>query len=464
MDNEITFGIENQDIQELRKALEVGYGTSPETQTGFGATRLESLEKTLKYAVEEEKASKFWKALKKGKGNSTVEEFTTVNNIGSAGFYVEGGLPEEFDEDIRREFETTKYVGTVGKVPNVAQSVKSMANNMATIQKLKAIAIIRTCNLKSFFGDSSKVSVEWNGFYSQFKKRAKYVSQNTIDLKGKVLNEDTLADVSKIIQDNWGDPENIQGWISNGAFKNYAQELIKNKTFMVGNNEVRSIVSVPKTYNVGDGAGSLETDIHLRYKGQTNIDDLFPKMNKTQTAFSATHAKAPATLNSGTASATAGGSGGTVPAGTYDYAVLAGNKYGVSASYVISGVAVTLGQKVTFTLADNSSIVGQEAEFFEIYRRADGEANTDFRFLASFKVGDTIVDDGSEIPGTEYGFFFDWNFDQVLDFKQLLPMVKMPLATIDDSVRWLQKLYGTPILYNPNKMVVVKNIGSTSWS
>ena len=38
-------------------------------------------------------------------------------------------------------------------------------------------------------------------------------------------------------------------------------------------------------------------------------------------------------------------------------------------------------------------------------------------------------------------------------------MVKVPLATIDTSIRWMQLIYGTPKLYTPRHNVLFTNIG-----
>ncbi len=463
-ENNVLFGAETQkEVQELAKALEVGYSMGTTDQAGFGATRLESLDKTLKIAVAEEKSIKFWKALAKSKADSTVEEFTTVNAMGDANFYNEGGIPEEYDEELKREFELVKYIGAVGKIPNVAMTVKSQTDNKALVQKLKAMAILRKCNLKAFFGSADYNSVEWNGFLTQFLARVKRPSENIIDMRGKCLNPEILTNITKVIQDNWGDPNNVKGWMSNTSFNHYAKYLIKNKTFMIGANEIRSIVDVPKTFQVGDGSGELETDIWLKWKGQTYLDELHPKLNSAKTAFASMNAKAPVTLNSGTATATVEAlSGSNLTAGTYDYVIIPGNKYGVGAGFEIKSVVVASDKKVTFALSDNGSPTGQEATFFEIYRKLSSKtALTDYQYLKTVKASATTkVDDGEDIPGTEYAFFWDWNFDQVLNFRQLLPMVSMPLAVVDDSIRWLQKLYGTPILFNPNRMVVVKNVGT----
>jgi hypothetical protein len=43
-------------------------------------------------------------------------------------------------------------------------------------------------------------------------------------------------------------------------------------------------------------------------------------------------------------------------------------------------------------------------------------------------------------------------------FKQLVPFIKIPLAIVDASIRWMQLLYGTPIYSTPRKNVLIKNI------
>jgi hypothetical protein len=46
-----------------------------------------------------------------------------------------------------------------------------------------------------------------------------------------------------------------------------------------------------------------------------------------------------------------------------------------------------------------------------------------------------------------------------ISFAQLAPMVKIPLATVDSSIRWMQLLYGAMKLYTPRHNVIYKNIG-----
>jgi len=453
-------------INEIQKSLSVGYNYSTVDQTGFGATRVESLETTMKMAVAQESSIRFFKALGKKPATSTIEEYTKMNELGSANFFTEGGSPEEYDEDISREFEKVKYIGALGKIPFVATMVKSIVDNEAMIIKAKTVAILKELNYKSLFGNSDFASAEFNGILKQFEDRVRYKTQNVIDLGGKHLTPEVIGQGALVIQENYGDPMNLKLWGSPGSFQDYAKGLIRTKTFMVGNNNVNSLAVVPRDFELGEGKGRFEDDIFLKSRGAHYHERLHPKMNKEMDTFVATSPKAPAKLNSSTATATAGAdTTSKLPAGTYDYAITARNNYGVSAAYEIKNVVVTANQKVTFTLSDNNSISGQEALSFEIYRKpASNTSPQAYRYLNTFKTGSTIVDNGEYIPGTTTAFLFDWDFEQVLAYKELLPMVKMPLAQIDDSKRWMQKHYGTPIVYNPNKIVVFKNVGSDLWS
>ena len=50
--------------------------------------------------------------------------------------------------------------------------------------------------------------------------------------------------------------------------------------------------------------------------------------------------------------------------------------------------------------------------------------------------------------------------EEILSFKQLAPLMKMDLAVIAPAYRFMVLAYGTPILYQPKKMVRFINIGT----
>jgi hypothetical protein len=455
-----------KELQDLAKALEVGYAMGTTDQTGFGATRLESLDPVVKWLTLNESSPAFFRAIRKGKASSTVEEFVTMNEVGDANFYSEGGLPDEYDEDIRREFEQVKYIGTVGKVPLQALMVKSNTNNEALVTRAKALAIMKTADSKLIYGDAARNPYEWNGYYKQFKTKAKSVTQNTIDLRGKRVRPETLNESVQIIADNWGNPNNVKCWMSAKDFQYYTDELLAGRRFVVGSSEARDLIASAKRFELGNGKGNIETDILLKYKGQNYIGAEYPKTNSLMTVFAATNSKAPATLSAGTATISVDADTATLlDAATYDYAFVPVNRYGSGAAFEVKTNVVAASKRCTFTLTDNGSPSGQEATSFDIYRKlSSATAITSYRYLTSFTAAEAKIDNGEWIPGATNIFLWDWDFEQVLDFRQLLPMTKMELARIDDSKRWMQKLWAVPILAAPNKMVMIKNAGSTAWS
>lgn len=461
--NSTVFGAEDfGSLEQLRKALEVGYETNTTSKTGWGATRIESLDSTLKIMTNDEKTAKFWAAVKKDKAYSTNEEFTTVEELGGANFYAEGGISEETNEILKREYQKVKYLGTLGKIPNVVMETKQIVSALEQLSKMKTQAMIKALDVKLFFGNEGNVPTEFNGLLQQFNARVKNPTQNVIDLRGKCLTPEILNEIGLIIQENAGDPGNIKGWLSPRSFKGYKDELMKNRRFLV-NDPINSLSVDASKFDLDDTKGQIVTDLFLRHKGETFLERRHPKLTAAGNAFAATSDKAPKTLDALSFTCTVeAGVAGQLEAATYDYCAVPINSYGAGAGFEVKGVVCAADKKVTFALSDNGSPASQAATAFEIYRKvASKTALTDYEFLCTIAAtAATKVDNGEHIPGTHYGFFLDWDFDQVFTFKQLLPFMRTPLAVVDDSQRFFYKLYGTPILYNPNKVVVLKNVGT----
>jgi hypothetical protein len=150
-------------------------------------------------------------------------------------------------------------------------------------------------------------------------------------------------------------------------------------------------------------------------------------------------------------------------AGDYFYVAQAVNRYGRSANVdVVAGpVAVTVDEddKVSFTLTPGA---GGDVDWYEIFRTAkDGASGTERLILRvpSAGAGATTIEDlNANLPGTTMAGLFQQNLES-MSVKQLAPMVKIPLATIDTSVRWAQVIYMVPVLYAPGKNLLFKNIG-----
>jgi hypothetical protein len=70
----------------------------------------------------------------------------------------------------------------------------------------------------------------------------------------------------------------------------------------------------------------------------------------------------------------------------------------------------------------------------------------------------TFTDRNEDLPGTTQAIFFQWE-PSVVNFRQLAPFMKIALAQIDLILRWVQVVYGVPILYQPKRAFMFKNIG-----
>ena len=128
-------------------------------------------------------------------------------------------------------------------------------------------------------------------------------------------------------------------------------------------------------------------------------------------------------------------------AGDYFYKVQAVNRYGRSAAVdLVAGptaVAVDTGEKTTFGMAPPGST--PSVEWYEVFRtKKDGAVGTTRLVLKVKNTAGTgtmtINDFNDSLPGCTSAFLFQQNMEN-MSFKQLAPLVKIPLATVDSSIR-----------------------------
>ena len=72
--------------------------------------------------------------------------------------------------------------------------------------------------------------------------------------------------------------------------------------------------------------------------------------------------------------------------------------------------------------------------------------------------GVVVTDLNARLPRTTTGYMFQQDSSNMA-FAQLAPMIKVPLSTIDTSIRWMQLIYGAVKLYTPRHNVLFRNIG-----
>jgi len=99
---------------------------------------------------------------------------------------------------------------------------------------------------------------------------------------------------------------------------------------------------------------------------------------------------------------------------------------------------------------------------FRIYRGKTNSGTGGPHFLIA-EIGAaplTHADENENLPDTFNSLLLDMT-EQSMSFRQLSPMIRMPLAQIAPSIRWMQLLYGTPVMFAPTKNIMFKNISRT---
>lgn len=444
------------ELEELNKAL--GTGEQGEAYGDFNdmsALRPQSLEGTLKVVTADLEQVKFWKRIGKKQAFNTVEEFNVLDSYGgnSSPFFTEGGLPNEEDSNYLRQAQYVKFLGTTRVITHPATLVRNTVGDIVARETTNGTTwLIQQLERALYFGDSSLDPLAFDGVMTQVKNFVKgkpYESQHIIDLKGQPLTEDILEDIVTIIADNFGRGK-LELHLTNQVNKDLSKVLM-------GADGRQRIM--------GTGTESILGAPVSGYRGNNGVvefvNNIFLKPQATVPAASAKGAPAVPTKDATTPIAAAG-TGSALKAGTYFYFVTAKNSAGESAPVAMGSVAATDGQTVTLKI--NRVVSDPVAKSYKVYRGLTSDA-TKALFMAEFKdagSGTTqdLKDDGSEIPGTHSAILMDNDSENVLTFKQLAPLMKLPLARISAAERFMILLYGMIQVYNPRRMVVLKNIGT----
>lgn len=440
------------DVIELQKALEAGFQIS--SQTGGGALRVESLEASLKVLTYTQNEFKLWQDIPKLPAYSTVEEYNELQTYGNEdqGLALpEGHLPEEDDTNYVRRTSLVKFFGTTRVVTHPMTLVRPAHGDVIALENQNGIMrVLRYVENTLFFGDSGltqggQEGVNFDGLVGLID------SNNVIDLQGQPMTESDIETGANVVRENWGTPTHM-----------YLSTRVKSDLVKQFYPRERIQLPPPTAGQIG-----FRFDTFSSQAGVINIRDHTFLSTAPKAPTVAGSAKAPAAPASvtGVLNATGNGDFAKSGAGTYDYAVSAGNRFGLSASVDITAAVAltTLTDQIDLTITNAAS--PGSLEFFAIYRsRPDG---TD-KFLIA-KVGATdITGSGTNsfsdlnpiMAGFSQAFMLEMS-PQVIAFKQLAPLMKMDLATIAPSIRWMILLYGVLQLYAPRKAVRYTNIGVT---
>lgn len=464
------------DVDALNKALQAGEITGRETANALDASgsplKVESLEKTLKHLTFRESDIRLWKDIPKKAAFNTVEEYNQQVSYGQdrGGFNAEGELPEEEDSIFVRRAQLVKYLGVTKSVTHQMTLVNTMIGSvMEKTIKDGTLWILRKLTKSLYFGDSDLIPLEFNGFIAQQRQsdawdnyNAYMNSEHVIDMRGAALNEGAIEDGANSIVENFGLATQL--YTAPSVLSGFVKNFYGNKFIM------------PNTQALTDGVMGQRVRQFESQFGPIGLNqDVFFKKLPARTASSAkTSDKAPAAPTI-TASAVSAGAANSKfvagDAGNYYYAVSAINRYGESELTVAgspTAVAVVATGAVDIAITAGTGL--HPATAFRVYRTKVGGSATG-QFYPLFDVSTANVTTGFDgalagsvrdlnrfLPDCDQAMLVQFD-NEVIEFAQLAPLMKMDLAQLSPAYRFMILLYGTPFLYAPKKMVRIINIG-----
>jgi hypothetical protein len=469
-----------QDVNELNKALEAGAGYSgaPTALTGGGALQVESLDSSLRSVTYEMKNIKLWPILTKDQAFNTIEEYNRQDSFGdqARGFIGEGSLPRSEDASYTRQIQRVRFIGVTRELTHVYTLVRN-AHGDAIAREIRSgtmrileIAERGLFDGRGYYSNAGKfdggaavldADLAWEGLDAQLRRgesdptaQAKAftgygLDESTIaDQRGAILDEDALEDGGRIVADNFGYPNLMvmdTKTHSDLGRQFYPKERVN--PMGVQNGKAGFVL---QSFVSSAGEFQLMSDVFLRPKRK---------------AFDPVHSDAPA-QPSGVAASDVDSKFASSDAGDYIYYATAIKEASATTSGAGEGpaspasVAVTVasGDKVTLTIP---AVTGAFA--YAVYRSIKDGAATTAEFIgygAPTTVGGacTFVDMNHKLPGSAQAYLLS-NDSEIIKFKQLAPLMKMDLAIVATAYRWMQLLYGTPIVYAPRKNLLFENIG-----
>ena len=462
------FGIDqSSNVSNLNKALEAGFQIT--NQTGGSALRVESLEGSLKVLTYTAHHIKFWKKIPKSPAYSTVEEYNQLIDYGSNSFAFtqEGELPPTQDTNYARRTALVKFIGTTREVTHPMTVVHPAHGDAIALENQTGILwVLRAIENALFNADSSLAfdgeAEQWDGMDAQID------AISFIDLEGQPIQESDIEQATNVLVEAFAYPTDC--WLGTRV----ASDLVK--TFYP---KERIQLPAPQNGQVGLSINSVMTQAGVMELNPNVFLQRGPNPPAAQSSPSspASPATVTAVVNSGV---TDGDFNKAAASGTnnYSYAVTTANRFGESAPTLITASQdITQAEKDAFDRIDltvtNAGAIGAfPPEYLRIYRTRPAAAGaavpaalSSYSLIQQVPVASqtasgvtTVSDTNFQLPFTETVYVGELT-PLVLTFRQLLPMLRMDLAVLAPSFRWMILLYGAPLLFAPRKWLRLINVG-----
>jgi hypothetical protein len=462
----VTGDMTSTDAEALQKALSAGYGTDVSGLTGGAALRIQSLDKTMKTVIQENKHFVLFNELAKSNATATVDEWTEQSGVGG---FLGGSTNTELGGINQATGQYARRVGMVKFLMTQRQVsfVQSITNNIVEAEAVEAqngaLQLLTDAEYLSFEGDSTVVPTEFDGIGAQIMSLNS--ADHVIDARGGQVNQIDLIDQAAATIagfGNFGTPTHF-----------FSSQLVQSDL----NTKLDPAFRVNLT-NVGAGGielGAPVVGMRTSWGDIKNCPDVFIRDEKQMTPFELRYpafAVANASYKPAAVAVAANASGGassqfaTDQDGNYFYAIAGVNANGESPAVVTDQVAVAVGGSVTVTITRSASATETG---YVVYRgRKNGtNALSDLRFVkripASGGATTVFTDLNADIPGTTKAYILNMRSGaDAINWRQLLPMTKFALYPTNAAViPWAQLLFGYLRIAKRQQHIVIKNIVPT---
>ncbi len=445
------------DVDELSKALSAGYQNPP--VSGSNALRVESLEQTLRILTFTQAHVQFWRDIPKLPAFSTVEEYNVQTSYGSEGgmFTKAGELPQVQDASYERRTALVKYVTTQREVDHPTTLVRPAHGNVIAQETQNGgIWILERVERALYTGRSDVIAEAWDGIDTQIRSDAS-ASMSIIDLRGGILTEDNIEDGTNRVIENYGVPTDL--YAAPKALSSMVKQFYPRERFSMPAPVDGTVGMSVNKVRTQAGLINLKGNIFLRSGKNNSVKNAPASANSTRAPVTPTLTSA--TPNVGPFAASLFGAS---DAGVWRYRIASVNRFGESAaSAAVTATLASAGDHITLVITNNADS-SDVTTGYNIYRCpvVGGVAGTEqFMWQIARVAGaatTTWIDDNRYLPNTSKAYLKQMNL-QAISFRQLAPMMKIPLATIALSIRWAMLLYGMPIIYATRKFVIYDNVG-----
>lgn len=452
------------ELAQLQKSLEAGYGSEMSNLTGGSALRIQSLDTTLQATVQDNEHFALFNALPKPKATAVLDEWTEQSSIGGFegdSFNDQDGAAAEANGEYARRVGRVKYLTTYRKIPIVLSTQNNIVDPVATEQVNGAKQLLTSIEFSLFEGDEAVTPKAFDGIAKQIEGLGSV--DHVINMDGQALDKvDPVMKAAETVFGfgNFGKitdlyiPPSVQTDLNNKLDPAFRVALDNSPNSITYGTHVRGI-------QTSWGAVATRNDVFIRDEKRKQPFQLRGGQHAAIATKNDTFKPASA---AGVAAAGSPASKWKASrAGEYRYAVTGINHNGESTAVVSDAVTVAANGKVTLTIGRSSS---QAETGYVIYRsRQDvvtGELS-DMRELARVPVAGattTYVDECQSIPGSTNAYALNLSAsDHAIAWRQFLPMLKIPMAAVNSPIiPWLQMICGYLRITKRNQHVLIKNI------